>query len=656
MKTRTRGFLALSVFCTALLWGCGHDAKTSVNEPQNRGVVYTEEREPCSNLNPWRNLYFGDLHAHSALSHDAWIWDIRLGQSFGYGFARGEPVTLPPLDENGAGTRTLQIDRPLDFAAMTEHSEFLAEVQACTTPGSQAYDALTCVIFRMKNFLSTILMSYQLAFPVPKRPEDVCGSGLVDCPELAREVWQGIRESASAAYDRTAECSFTTFVGYEYTATTLARNLHRNVFFRNDNVPDRPVSYYEAPTPQALWEGLQSGCVEGVPGCEVLVIPHNSNESNGAKFVVEVPGAETLEEERRQAALRGRMEPLAEIVQHKGESECRNGLAGVPGDPDPLCDFEKKRPAAEDCGDDIGLGGVMDLGCVSRWEFVRNALLVGLQEEERLGVNPYKLGIMASTDTHNVSPGGVAEDLYIGHLSLDDDTPEKRLGPSGINNNPGGLTAVWALENARDALFEAFRRRETYATSGPRISVRFFGGWGYPDSMCGDLRFASVGYERGVPMGGDLPPRPAGAQRPTFAIRAEMEPDYVREPAHDQIEGVPLQRLQLIKGWLDAGGEPQLQVFDIAGDIDNGASADPVTCQTEGKEFETLCTVFTDTEFDPAQRAFYYVRVLQNPTCRWSTWECNRLPASERPAACSDPAIPKTIQERAWTSPIWYGP
>ncbi|MGW8321972.1 MAG: DUF3604 domain-containing protein, partial [Thermodesulfobacteriota bacterium] len=643
-------FLALTALCAALVSGCGKDSEPEAEQTRPRGVVYTEVREPCSRYNPLRNLYFGDLHAHSELSHDAWIWDIRLKQSYGYGFARGEPVTLPPLDESGAGTRTLSIDRPLDFAAMTEHSEFLAEVRTCTTPGSVAYDAPTCVVFRMKNFLSTILMSYQLAFPVPQRPQDVCGPGLVDCPELAREVWQEVREEADRAYDRTADCSFTTFVGYEYTATTLARNLHRNVFFRNDKVPDLPVSYYEAPTPKALWDGLQSACPEGVAGCEVLVIPHNSNESNGAKFVVEYPGAETLEEERRQAALRSRMEPLAEIVQHKGESECRNGLAGVPGDPDPLCDFEKKRPDAGDCGDVIGLGGVMDLGCVSRWEFVRNALLAGLQEEERLGVNPYKLGIMASTDTHNVSPGAVAEDLYIGHLSLDDDTPEKRLGPSGINNNPGGLTGVWAQENSRDALFEAFRRRETYATSGPRMRVRFFGGWGYPETMCADSRFVSLGYQQGVPMGGDLPPRPAGAASPTFAVRAEMEPDFGAR------KGVPIQRLQVIKGWIDAQGEPQLKVLDIDGDLDNGASVDPETCQTEGEEFETLCTVFTDTEFAPSQRAFYYVRVLQNPTCRWSTWECNRLPESERPAACNDPAVPKTIQERAWTSPIWYVP
>jgi hypothetical protein len=389
----------------------------------------------------------------------------------------------------------------------------------------------------------------------------------------------------------------------------------------------------------------------------VIVVPHNANESNGNKFFVADPVADSLDAQRQSAALRAEMEPLVEIFQNKGDSECMNGLLGVPGEPDELCDFEKLAgPPIQDCGDGTGFGGVMGLGCVSRLDFVRNVLLAGLEEEERLGVNPYKLGVVGCTDTHNATPGAVAEDRYAGHLGNQEDTPQERLRPRGLGgnrgilDNPGGLTAVWAVENSRDAIFEAFSRRETYATSGPRMVVRFFGGWGFPESLCDDPGFAEIGYEQGVAMGGDLPPRPRRTGAPVFAVMA------VREQGLGDGRGAPLQRIQMIKGWIDRDQGPMQKVFEIAGDPENGAGVDLETCELTGDGFDRLCTIWADPEFDPGERAFYYVRVIENPSCRWSTYDCNRLDSGDRPAACNDSEIQRWIQERAWTSPIWYRP
>jgi hypothetical protein len=238
------------------------------------------------------------------------------------------------------------------------------------------------------------------------------------------------------------------------------------------------------------------------------------------------------------------------------------------------------------------------------------------------------------------------------------ESPLERLGPFavtpiGIRLNPGGLTGVWAVENSRDAIFEALRRRETYGTSGPRIRVRFFGGWSLPEDMCEHEEFAEIGYGMGVPMGGDLPALPGDGAVPRFFLYAEKDPGTAEQP------GTPLQRVQIIKGWLERNGEAiagRLKVFDVAGNRENGSGVDPESGEAWGTDYESLCTVWTDTEFRPEERAFHYARVIENPACRWSARECNRLPAAERPSSCSEPDPPKTIQERAWTSPVWYSP
>jgi len=282
---------------------------------------------------------------------------------------------------------------------------------------------------------------------------------------------------------------------------------------------------------------------------------------------------------------------------------------------------------------------------------VRGALLEGLLEDARLGVNPFRLGMLASTDTHNGTPGAVAEDRFIGHRGTDDDTPAKQLGPGslypgGIIFSPGGLAGVWAEENSRASLFDAFRRRETFGTSGPRIAVRFFGGFGLGAGLCDDPDMVRKAYAMGVAMGGTLGP---GNGAPSFLVSALRDAGTATRP------GTPLQRIQIIKGWIE-GGERHEQVYDVAGDAQNGATVDDTTCVTSGPGADALCGAWTDPAFDPSEHAFYYARVLENPSCRWSTYTCNALPPDERPASCTDPAVPRTIQERAWTSPIWYEP
>ncbi|MCA9695407.1 MAG: DUF3604 domain-containing protein, partial [Myxococcales bacterium] len=435
----------------------------------------TSAREPCARRNPERDVFFGDLHVHTAYSFDAYINEVRVDPAAAYRFARGEPVLLPPVDGAGVGTQEVRIDRPLDFAAVTDHSEFLGEVDGCTTPGSGIYDQDLCVGLRSGDGGALAKLGLQLTADAPTRIDALCGQGGVDCPALAVDAWSRLRAAADAAQDRTEACSFTAFVGYEWSGARDLSNLHRNIIFRGSLVPPRPISYYDEPEPEGLWRRLQGECLKGLPGCDVLAIPHNSNWSNGNLFNP-VYGADDVE----LAALQAAMEPLVEIYQHKGDSECAAGLSGILGEPDELCSFEKIRAQPyEDCGDGVGSGGMVANGCVSRRDFVRGALLAGLEVEAAIGTNPLRLGIIASTDTHNGTPGQVAEAAYPGHFGFREATPQDRLTaavPGGPRNSPGGLVAVWAEENSREALFDAMRRRETYGTSGPRMVVRFFGG------------------------------------------------------------------------------------------------------------------------------------------------------------------------------------
>ena len=619
-----------------------------VDEPP---FLRTEERARCDHFDPLRRPYFGDLHVHTAFSLDASTQGTRNRPADAYRFARGEAVGLQPFDADGKPRRSLRLARPLDFAAVTDHAEFFGELDICNTPGLPGHDSPTCMIYRRWPRLAFYLINgITSGDPKKIRRFAFCGEDGKDCLEAARTPWREIRDAAEGAYDRTAACSFTSFVGYEWTGGPNTNNLHRNVIFRNDAVPELPISYVDEPSAEGLWRRIDAECRKSVDRCDAVIVPHNSNLSGGIMFQTVKEDGTPID--AAYARARVDAEPLAEIMQHKGDSECQLGGANAG---DELCGFEKlpydnfggkfssfMRHAPEDNN------------------FLRNVLKTGLLEEERLGVNPFKLGLIASTDTHLGTPGAVDESAHPGHggagAPASDDVP---VGlPDDVEFNPGGLAVLYAEENSRDALFSAMRRREAYGTSGPRIGVRFFGGFGLPADLCGDPDLAAQGYRLGVPMGGDLR-APAGdaATAPSFVVRAERDGGTATQP------GTPLQRVQIVKGWIE-NGAAQEKVHDVAGDAQNGASVDTATCATSGPGADALCAVWRDPDFDPAQRAFYYARVLENPTCRWSTRICNAAgvrcddPATVRSGfeACCDAAWPKTVQERAWTSPIWYAP
>jgi hypothetical protein len=359
------------------------------------------------------------------------------------------------------------------------------------------------------------------------------------------------------------------------------------------------------------------------------------------------PQAERL----HRAQLSAQFEPVVEMMQAKGESECRNNMWGVVGAPDEFCNFEKYSPPQKaDCEDGTGMGFSVGRGCVARTDYARYTIAAGMKEEQVLGINPYKLGFIGSTDNHNGAPGAVDEYSFAGSRGTRDDSLEERF--KSLNVNPGGLVGVWAQENSREALFDAMRNREVFATSGPRIKLRFFaspepfagednGQW------CNQTGALQRAYDVGVPMGGTL--SQTGEQSPYFAIQA------MRDAGTNEHPGNPLQRVQIIKVQALPGGEFKQQVFDVAGGA-NDATVDPQTCATSGTGADTFCTVWRDPQFNPEESAAYYTRVLENPSCRWTRLSCINTPEADRPAACADLMESQIVQERAWSSPIWYAP
>ncbi|TMB45133.1 MAG: DUF3604 domain-containing protein [Deltaproteobacteria bacterium] len=621
----------------------------------------TETRTPCASFNLLRHPYFGETHVHTVYSVDASIFDVRNTPRDAYRFATGEEIGLTPYDAEGHPRRTLRLRRPLDFAAVTDHSEGFGESYICFTPGEDGYDSDECTKLRnaivqgeagdlttVGNTLTGLLIPI-VALPAPHR-WSFCGDGGSHCLDKASIVWDDIRAAAEEFYDRSAACTFTSFVGYEWSGTPLGNNLHRNVIFRNDDVPALPVSYIEQPTPQGLWAVLGTACQQSLSRCDWLAIPHNSNMSSGRMFLPENADHSPLT--AADAAVRAASEPLVEIYQAKSSSECKPAV----GTPDELCAFESTNRVTL-------FGNSTPTNTFAPLSFVRNALKEGLKQEQAIEVNPFRLGLIAATDNHNGIPGGVREDEWTGHAGvLDADAaapyPGGRLdtqGRANIEDSPGGLAVVWAEENSRDAIFAAMRRREVYGTSGTRPIVRFFAGR-YPKAICSRPDLVEMGYRQGVPMGGEI--GTVDRHGPTFIVLAS------KDPGEEALPGTPLQRIQIVKGWIDANGDPQEKVVDVVGDPNNGASVDSTTCTPTGAGFDTLCATWTDPEFDVRQRAFYYARVLENPSCRWSTYACNSLgvdctnpdmvPADLQ--GCCSASVPKTIQERAWASPIWYRP
>jgi hypothetical protein len=600
---------------------------------------------------PLKQAYFGELHLHTSYSLDSFIFGNPNDPDAAYRFAQGQKVTL-------YGGETKQLRHPLDFVAITDHSEFLGEVALCSTPGSAAYDTSAC-----KGIRSFDMMQFgKIAASVTdrKRREDICGADGAPCVAAIKGTWKKVQENAARYYQ---PGKFTTLIGYEYSINipgavfninakdaraSVPGMLHRNVIFRTDHVPDTVFSAYEG-TGEELQKWLELHCAEP---CRVLTIPHNSNYSWG-RFFWDGKNSDGSPWTKDILERRLRIEPLVEIFQIKGSSECQAGI----GLADEECGFEAAVPPCPP--------GEVDR-CASADSFVRDAVVHGLAVDQKWGLNPFKYGFIGATDNHNGSPGSTEENDFKGHLGQQDNTPEKRLGvtpgQAGANDghgesggaylrfNPGGLAGVWAEKNTREAVWDALARRETFGTSGTRIRVRFFGGFDYPTDLHKSPDLVKIGYAKGVPMGGDLKPAPGG-RPPRFVVWATRDPD-----------SAPLQKIQIVKGWVE-DGKNSVKIYDVACSDglkpdpktglcpDNGATVDLSNCRVgEGKGAGELAATWADPAFDPKIRAVYYVRVLEDPVCRWSTYDALRLKVT------LPKGVPPTIKERAWTSPIWYTP
>ena len=580
---------AATIALLAYVWisGCYDSSTGALTTVQLDPAPAPARKNSCRSFDVRRNVYFGDLHVHTSYSFDAFAWGTRTDPAGSYAFARGESATLGV--ESGQPPRFARLERSLDFAAVTDHAEHFGE------------------------------------YP----------PGMFSGYESAADAWMHEQMAAEAANDNSSECTFTAFIAYEWTGATGSSWWHRNIIFRNSHVPRQAISSRDERTPEGLWSALRALCLEAGNGCDVLAIPHNPNYSNGSMF--SIPDTISLSE----ATLRASMEPVAEIYQAKGNSECKLGVETE----DPLCEMYQKFQV--NCRFD-SLNPLCSSG-----NFVRNAFKRGLQVEERIGVNPLKLGVIASTDTHNGTPGATDEFAYQGQHGWLDASPRTRVSTSDSTsyNASGGLVAIWSEENSRDSLFDGLQRRETYATSGTRPKLRFFGGWDFPSDLCGRVDLVTVGYTLGTPMGGDLPPKPNNTHAPSFVVAALKDPGTVRHP------GTPLQQIQIIKGWLDPdSGATFEKIYQVAGNPRNDASVDPESCEIHGQGSDSLCAVWRDPDFHPRQRAFYYARLLENPTCSVYQRDCNQIIEDEKPKSCTDGSFPMTVQQRAWSSPIWYQP
>ncbi len=591
------------------------------------------DKGQTADFNPDRNAYFGDLHIHTKHSFDAFIFNVRTTPDDAYKYAKGEAIMHP------AGFPIRLTGRPLDFIAVTDHASYLGILPAMADP-----DHPLSKVPYAKDMFSSDRNKIAVAFG-KVASSLAAGKRLpeLSSPETVKSAWKDIIDAANRHYE---PGKLTTFIGYEFTSAPQGRNLHRNVIFRGADAPDIPYAALDSQNPEDLWKWLDSQRAQGIEG---LAIPHNSNGSNGTMF--ERTTYEGAPLDAVYANLRMRNEPIVEITQVKGTSETHPILSRN----DEWADFELM---------ETYIGTPVPI-TKFRGGYARDALLTGIQMEEREGFNPYKFGMIGASDSHNAG-GPVDEDRYFAKVGVIDGMPEGRgsVPPGGaktwtvgaeedaniarfVTFGASGLAGVWAEENTRDAIYGALRRKETFATSGPRIRVRFFGGSSLPEDLLTRSDLMQTAYEQGVSMGGEL--------------KASSPPRFLAWAVRDSSSGW-LQRLQIVKGWISEG-ERKEKVFDVACSDgldpdpkthrcpDNGATVDLSDCRiSEDKGAVELKAMWQDPKFDPSQHAFYYVRVLENPSCRWSTWDALRAGTQLRPGV--DPVI----QERAWSSPIWITP
>ena len=575
-----------------------------------------------------KHAFFGDLHIHTGLSTDAFIMGVRSEPEDVYIFAKGGAI------EHGAGY-PIQISRPLDFAAVTDHSEYMGQARVANldipTTRQPLRDLLlhgnslsiTWAWIETTNFVRTGGFGY--------------GENKVDVA-VNQSAWQ---QTIEAAEKHNNPGVFTAFIGYEWSAFAgdPTTHMHRNVIYRSNNVADIPYSSVDSQRPEDLWQFLHR---QNEQGKKAFAIPHNANLSNGNMYLASDSEGKPLTAEY--AAMRNMYEPVSEIFQIKGSSETHPLLSSE----DEFADFEITD--LQIFGAEPGLDKV-------KGGYIRDALRLGLELSHSEGFNPFRFGVIGASDSHNAS-STPDENNHSGKLPIMDGSAGLRtnaatLVPGAINPvmrwGSGGLAGVWAEENTRGSLFDALRSKETFATSGPRIKVRFFGGWNFNPAALDRADAIKNAYSHGVPMGGQLQ-GVTDANAPTFLVWATKDPD-----------GANLDRLQIIKAWVDDRGLSHEQVIDVAASADRLATAtngrlNPVgntvdvanASYTNSIGSDSLASFWQDPEFDPNVEAFYYVRVLEIPTPRWSTYDAKTLG--------HEAMDPVSIQERAVTSAIWYVP
>ena len=655
MKQYFVGSIMLLVLSAACAVGQPFEARAEgVSAPDQSNAKRQGDRPPP---NPYRNAYYGDLHVHTTNSFDAYTFGTISTPADAYRYAQGEAIWHPSGYE-------IQLARPLDFYAVTDHAMFLGLLREAADTNSEfskyeLSEPMHDLNESVSGSLLSIIKRAGLFRPFARAVNEGLQNGTVDkalVDSVSRTVWQSTIQAADEAYQ---PGTFTTFAGYEYTSSVelYDRYLHRNVIFRGtEGLPEQLFSRLDSQDPEKLWDWMSELRADGV---DSLAIPHNSNISGGAAFALADYEGAPIDDEY--AKKRAENEPLVEITQVKGTSETHPLLSTN----DEWADFEVRtnHPGEEDANNLPG-------------SYVRDAYLRGLTLSEKGITNPYQFGVIGSSDTH-VAGTSDNEAAFFSKIGVLDGTAELRgsvpfnrfyatiarfvqpealtevdgnhylaVSPRLIRFSASGLAGVWAEENTRESIYDAFKRKETFATSGPRMKIRLFAGYDLADADLEGQGLLARAYANNTAMGGDLAPQ--ASMSPTFLAWAVADP-----------MGAPLQRLQMIKGWLEEG-EPREQVFDIACSDgltvdpathrcpDNGAIVDLSDCSTSAHEAATeLKVLWQDPDFDADQDAFYYARVLENPVCRWSTWDAVREGEAPRPD------IPKTIQERAWSSPIW---
>jgi Protein of unknown function (DUF3604) len=630
----------LGLAASALIAGCSRKEAEQAAAPPSTDAA-APPTASASGGHPTQ-VFFGDTHLHTAMSMDAGLFGNRLGVEDAYRFARGEEVTA------SSGSKA-KLSRPLDFLVVADHSDNMGfapdliagkpELLADPT-GKKWYDMIQA---GEGNAAALELIDKFSRGTLPEK--------LMYNPGTAAygAAWK-LTVDAAEKYNEPGK--FTAFIGYEWTSQVPpGNNLHRVVIYRDggDKAGQvEPFTTYPpagSTTPEDLWKVLQA--YQDKTGGQVLAIAHNGNLSNGMMFPWDVNPADKQPLTREYAQTRISWEPLYEATQIKGDGEAHKFLSKN----DELAGFE------------IWDKGNLNLSerkknDMLQGEYARTALQTGLQLEQKLGVNPYKFGMIGSTDAHT-SLTTADDNNFWGKNTPSEPSATRAEHPfmkaklatiMGWEQTASGYAAVWASENTRAALWDAMKRKETYATTGPRMTVRFFGGWDFADADAQASDVATAGYDKGVPMGGDLTAAPAD-KAPTFLVAAMKDP-----------EGGNLDRIQIVKGWVDAQGARQEKVYDVTWSGDRKPGADgklPAVGNTVDVANATytnsigaaqLAAVWTDPDFDRSLRAVYYVRVLEIPTPRWTAYDAKRFNVK------MPKEVPMTTQERAYTSPIWYTP